>query len=543
MAMPQNGDRPGILEMLRSVVAAPFEERVARQQWARTERLRLEAQAMMLSAAVRRVTPDDDGFVPVGSDTARGSLDETTSEELRNQARKHARESTHVRGYLRTLERFVMGAGVDFDPQIDDDSGVDRDEVMAWWKLCKRINDWNTLEDEIVARTWRDGEFFLHFDEQEPGDDEVPISTKAVSYLQKLGFSTDDIDLPAVPDGMTIMRLLPPEHIRDPESVVSHGIVTVEGDVQRPLAYLFAPSSARRVETVIPVQDMMHRKINVDSDAKRGRSQVEVILKRNKQYEDWLNSRITLSYVRSAVALIRKIEGATTGQFTDVTRKYEATGDSSTTNKQKALKPGSVVSEGPGITWRFESPNLQAQDAQHDGRSILLSMAAGTGMPEFIFTADSQNMNMATALVAESPGVREFEDWQDYFRPIFEEIFRRVLRAAARAEAIAGLSVEMVDEMEIQVNFPPMIAREEKAHTESNAIRHEHGILSREGWARDDGINWDTEKERIRQETVDDLDFGGDPTGEGTEEGWPRGHAGEEGHDPDGGVEREPVPV
>lgn len=516
----ENGDNPGWGEMLASVFRAPFEERLARQEAARTERLLLETQSQMLGEAVRRVQPDNDEFtIPVGHGEGAETreLDAATASTLRKAARRAARTSTHIRGYLRTLERFVMGRGVDISPEIESEEVLE--DINSWWEKVKKHNNWDQLEGEIPARTWRDGETFIWFVEHEEDVIEVELDRDVERHLTSLGVDTDGLKEVDIPAGMLAIRLLPPEQINDPEGIVSHGVITAKGDVQNVLGYIWSPDG-REVEEVISSKEMIHLKINVDSDAKRGRSQVEPILKRNAQYEKWLESRITLNFVRSAVALIRKVEG-TQAQFASVVDKYKSTErEPSVKNKQKMLKPGSTVSEGPGVTWRFESPNLQASDAQKDGRSILLTMAAATGMPEFIFTGDSQNMNMATALVAESPGVREFEDWQDYFSDPFEEIYRRAILAGVRAEQISGITEEEVMEMSVTTDFPPMVAREEKQHTEANQIRHQNKILSREGWARDEGIDWDVEKDRLKNERAEGLEMGE----EYVPGSWPHGH-------------------
>jgi hypothetical protein len=38
-----------------------------------------------------------------------------------------------------------------------------------------------------------------------------------------------------------------------------------------------------------------------------------------------------------------------------------------------------------------------------------------TGLPEFMITGDASNGNYASTMIAEGPGEREIEDWQDFF--------------------------------------------------------------------------------------------------------------------------------
>lgn len=428
------------------------------------------------------------------------------------------------------------------------------ERCKEWLRRWREVNDWETLEDEIPNRTWRDGETFIRFFENpdgKPGDvspAEFPFEVRR--RLRELDVDERDLGRPELPPGMTEVRLLPPEQIRDPSGVISHGVLTLPDDVQTVLGYLWAPNpDDPRSHEFVSSRDVIQTKLGVDSDMKRGRTLVEIILRRSKQYEQWLDSRIALNHVRSAVALIRKVKSGSPAQVSSIASAHDTERDTTRSNRQKTLRSGSVLTPGPNIEYDFLSPNLQASDAQKDGRSILLTMSAATGMPEYIFTGDAANANFASTLVAESPGVREFQSWQDYFGPIFAAMHRRALLDAARAGAIEGLSEDMFrrGDVTLAVQFPPMIAREEKEHAEANEIRHRNAVLSKEGWARDEGIDYDVEKERLERERREALDFSalapppsgnGDGGDEGEEEeaeegrgaaGWPDGHRGDAG--------------
>jgi hypothetical protein len=508
--MSDGNGRSGFWGTVVGAARYPFAALAVKEELARNDRLLLENVNTRFEEAAKAVIPDNDQFENALVATADRELDETSGEALRDNARIASLKSTHMRGYLGSLGRFVVGVGPTFTAQVENEET--QANAAAWWALFGKLNKWNDLEDEIPHRTWRDGETFTRFfvqDGEGPPEDWEP-DANLVSRLP--GFSMEDVQPPDVPDGMTFLRLIPPEQIRDPDNKVSHGILTAKRDVVTPLAYIWAPKD--KIEEVIPAREIQHIKINVDQDVKRGRSQLEVLLKRNTQYEQWLGYRIVLNLVRSAVVLIKKITGATATQVAAIKDKWASTESTTTqTNSSKMLKPGSTVHATGGIEYDMLSPNLQATDAQHDGRSILLSEAAGTGLPEYMFTGDSSNANFASTMVSESPAVREFQRWQDFYEPYFRDIYRRVMVNGAEANQIKGLTAKEAMAMPITVTWPPLLSRDELKHTQANQIRHSGGILSKEGWAEDEGIDFKIEAERTARERQDAVEFtapGGD---------------------------------
>lgn len=509
--MTTNGTRAPFWRTLGRALRSPIERMALSESEARYQRAAVDAATTMAEQVVRRVEPDNDDFTQLlsGRGLLTRDLDEATAADLRQAAFEASLRNPHAIGYLRSLQRFVVGQGPTVTFEIEDEALAGR--VSEWWKLFKGLNKWDCLEDEIPVRLWRDGEIFLRRSLQRaegPVGGDLNETTR--TWLTRHGMSEDMLDRPMAPAGMVFCRFIPPEHIRDPDGKISHGILTAGDDVQTVLGYVVSVDG-QGVTELVPASEVLHEKIRVDSDVKRGRSILEPILRRSKQYEDWLTYRIMLNYVRSAVALIKKVTGTPT-QVANI-RAAQAKDRETTLNDRKAkmLKPGTTITATGGIEYDYLSPNIQAQDAQHDGRAIQLNMAAATGLPEYMFTGDASNANFASTMVAESPAVREFEDWQDTFRPVFEQVARWVLEAAAQYEAVEGLTPEVAAEIKIAVTFPPMLARDELKHTQANQIRQSGGILSREGWAEDEGIDYDIEKERIAAERAEDFDFTAPP--------------------------------
>jgi capsid protein len=494
--MAKAGDRPGLVQLVRAMFARPFERALLEEEHARHERLQLQASSSVLTEVVKRVEAETDGFLPIDGLNKR-ELDAHTATTLRDQARRAAIENTHAAGYLGSLRRFVIGKGATV--RVTHDTPALADAANAWLEQFRHWNNWNRLEDELPGRTWRDGEAFLRRFDEPPERD---VDAKTARRLGQLHASLADPDAQP-PEGMIFLRFIEPEHVADPVGDITHGIVTADGDVETVLAYCWAPDG-KTVKEVVPANEVLHTKAGVDSGVKRGRSVLEPILKRIRQYEDWLNYRITLNLMRTAVVLVKTITGSP-GQISAIrdANQKQREDTPGAQQQQRMLKPGTTVHASPGVTYDFKNPQINAQDAQHDGRAILLTNAAATGLPEYMFTGDASNANYSSTMVAESPGVREFESWQDFFTPVFVQLHRWALVAGARAKMIEGLTEEEAATVELTVEWPPLLARNEAEHAAANKIRRDAGILSLEGLARDEGVDWDVEKQRLAEEAAD----------------------------------------
>lgn len=485
----------------------PLEEALARREVQEATRAQAQAVLTKFEAATRRVRDREDGWIPLLGAGTDG--DEITAEdrmELLQRAREAHRSDPLIVGYWKSLMAYVVGEGVSISAATDDDQLNGR--LDEWWGQFKRVNGWDKrVEEQIPERLWRDGEVFLRFTEQEVGGPPrgwEPTS-KALARLRDLGATDEEIRPDRrVPAGMTHVRFVRPEHVRDPKGRISHGVVTSAQDVQTVLGYIVAPDATDAQGEFVPASDMLHEKIRVDAEVKRGRSLYEPLLKRNEQYEDWLNYRILLNLARTAVVLIKKMEGATAGEVSNIRSQQQDEVDHGSDRKQKMLKPLSTF-HSSGIDYEFKSPNLDAQDAQKDGRSILLNMATATLLPEFMFSGDSSNANYSSTLVSEGPALKEFTNQRDTIATIYAEVWRRAMTTAAEQAQIEGLSPDQARDLEPALEWPTMEVRDEKAHHQAMQILFMNGVISRQTWQEDAGLDPDQEERRMEQERESDF--------------------------------------
>lgn len=499
-----NGSGPGFFGKLGTALRRPVERAYAESQYARWQAAALSVEADLLEQTARRVQPENDGWVPIGlgSDGVR-DLTEGDRKTLLEQARRAHHGSPLIVGYRRNLIQYVMGEGAKLLAATDDDQLNGR--IDEWWDEVSQVNNWDKLEDEIPTRTWRDGECFIRrFQEPPAAEPSIDVRRR----LQEIGFA-GNFERPEFADGMVFFRLVAPEHVQDPKDRISHGIVTADGDVQTVLGYVVAPDQVHPdigVE-VVTARQMLHVKIGVDCDVKRGRSLYEPLLRRDHQLEDWITYRLRLSLARSSLAWVKKVDG-TPVQVRQVRADFERNAAGSTRDREQQMpRPGTVAHTNTAVDYEFKTPNLQAQDAQHDGRMLMLNMAAAATTPEFMFTGDSNSQNYATSLASEGPFMRQVQHWRDTFGPVFAQAWRWAAEAGAAAGAIEGLSEEAARELEPALDWPEIQVRDELEHTRSNEIRHSAGILSKETWARDDGIDWDAELQRLEQERQAAVEF------------------------------------
>ncbi len=390
---------------------------------ARVQIRALEELSQLEDGVGRMEDPDSANWVPIGS--TEKSLDEGQSDILRKNAQLQYYRNSHGRNIFRLFEKYVVGRGFQIEPESP------LDEAKEWWKTFWRINKMELRKKEIVRRTMRDGESFIRY------------------------FPDDDKQL--------IVRFMSPDGIKNPTDdagkagVINSGVETDEEDIEEVLAYWF---NGNRIEA----SEIQHIKILVDSDVSRGRSYAEPFIKDLVMFREWLTDRIKLNKIRSVVGLVKRVsgtptQGANIAAANNTSRKMNPDGSA----QHRMPKGVSVFTTNKGVDYEFLTPNLQAADVWHDGRHILLSIAAGAGLPEFMVTSDSSNANYASTLIAEAPGVKEFEDWQDTFAEHFKVMFAKVIQAGIEAGAIPEEEEFVVfdeEEVDVEVENDPFVANQ-----------------------------------------------------------------------------------
>lgn len=375
----------------------------------------------------------------------------------------------YARAIIRNLTKFVLGKGPVIKPKSENQV------VKDAWDNFTKTNKWSKKEKEMVSRTFRDGEIFVRFFENQQ-------------------------------NGGLQIRFLRANNIRNPSNVnkmskdekISFGIGCNPDDVEDVKSYYLCNPDGSFKE-LVDASDIMHLKILVDSDVKRGMSILLVALPMIKKYSSWMDDRIVLNKVRSAIALIRKVPG-TASTVDNIRNKHQSEKYNTDTFKQKGFNRGTIITASRGIEYSMLTPNIQAADAKDDGRNMLLAVAAGVGFPEMMLTADYSNANYASSLTAQNPFVREIEDWQDFFEDPYKEIFARVVRAAKKYGKLKENESE-----ECTIEWPPLILADIQKNNAAREIQHRNKIISKKTWQMKEDLDPETEEQNMLDEQGKDV--------------------------------------
>lgn len=391
--------------------------------------------------------------------------------EMQNTARSLYYTDPSARGVIDMMVNFVVGRDAYIKP-VSSNS-----KVVKYWDDFTLINRFDRRMKEHVRRSFRDGEsFFRLFKPSGKSKTMVPLA-----------------------------RFTEPDDVSDFSKKWSHGIETDPDDVETVVRYHLKYKNESDVEKtgVVDPNHMIHTKINVDMNVKRGVSFLVGIAKYIVKYGGWLDDRIMLNKIRSMFCMIMKVSGVDLNTFDD---KFEDTTGKTASDgiaAKRLPKPGSILLSTPGVEYNMMNMNIHAPDTQPDGRAIELQVAKGTGLTEYVVRGDASNSNYSSTMVSESPMVRSFESWQDYFKDDFKEMYRKVIWLGKELRVIPQNSDE-----ECEVVFSALIHRNVKDETEALAVQRSLGWISDRTASQKLGYNYDEEKPRIEVEDKEKADKG-----------------------------------
>jgi capsid protein len=461
----------------------PLRAYVARKRW---EKLHYESAAELLRQAVAEARPRRSGDATVresrwpeeDADAADWQPLLALGKEpagfdpdlLRAKARHLADTNPYARNILHLHRDYVLGTGMrhevtvrrdpaDRQPETPAETRLQATATRLWQEFLDR-NEWcsgNRKDWEFCLRTWRDGECFLRLFRQ-------------AEWPPRIHF-------------------IDPEQVRpDPRTgLPTAGIETMPDNVEMPLAYYLVhgeDAAGRTGETVerVEAELILHAKIGVDSNVKRGVTLLLPVLDALKRFQGWLDVELIQRKVASSIALVRKHHAASPGAILDFADAVATSPPQQQRPRRLRLEPGSII-DAQGFDLEFLAPNTHFADASLLGRMILLSIAAGAGLPEFMLSSDASNANYASTLVAEGPAVRHFAAWQSYFIGQWQKLFGMVIKEAVRLEL---LMPQEAGQLALRIVPPPLAVRDRRAEALADAIYYDRGAISLQELARRD---------------------------------------------------------
>lgn len=410
------------------------------------------------SGRPRAVVDDEAGWSLVG--TGRKEPVELDRVSLRTRARTLAMHNAHARNVLRLLEVYVVGPGLGV--KSTKRIATDRDEsletaVDAVWDEFLITNASHFSYREYARRAWRDGECFLRL----------------------------------YPDGRggTTVRFVDPEEIGDPNGAdEQQGVISAADDVETVVEYHRIDPVTRRLREAVEPEFMLHTRLGVDSNQKRGLTVLAPVLRELEQFDTWMETELVARRMQASVVLWRRVNGSPSqvAALADA-GMGEVTTDPMSGSRRERLKAGTIVTTSQGTELKFLQPDTNFGDSMPLGRMVLLCVAAGQGLPEFMVTADASNGNYASTMVAEGPAVKLFEAEQQFFVGEFTRLWRKVMVEAARGGV---LPADVLARVKPTWTTPGLINRDRVKERLADVRLVEAGVLSRAEVARREGVEW-----------------------------------------------------
>ena len=401
-----------------------------------------------------------------------------TPDQLRYAARNLYEDNPYACNIIEQLVNFVIGEGMLFEVEPADgfEDAVTDDDIQIGqtvWNEFTDGNEWLLRQWEWVRRAWRDGETFARlFD---PGSEWPPR-----------------------------LRFVDPECIGPPsgQATPTFGILTDPKDVEDVVHYQLINPETQAPDGTVPAANMVHTKIGVDLNVKRGRTALRPVVKKLLRYGGWEDTELVARKLQASAVMHRIHKGATPsslGSFADG-MKTSTTSFPEGDIRRTKTRMGSVYDTSDQTEIKMLSPNTNFRDGAPLGRMIVLSIAAGVQFPEFLLTSDASNSNYASTLVAEGPVVRAFKRHQAFFGTAMwaSELWPRLVKMAVKTNRLteaqaAGLTLKVTGQRVEHRDMQKLVDSLDKAAN--------HDAVSGQQISRELGYD----PERMQQEIADGM--------------------------------------
>lgn len=308
------------------------------------------------------------------------------------------------------LTQFTLGKGVTAE--------FKNPKAKEWWDKFAKYNKIGTSGSGITRagsrlRTWSnmlsvDGEAMFHF-----VDEGEMLRVKSLDTATILEVVSDPTDLEKV--------FYYHQQFATPYNMYSSAGVP----------------GTRYVIRQLPAQDVLHVKLNVFANEKRGRSDLYTVLGWLKRYKDLVNANVIKAYFHACYTWDYRI----TGSPTDVKRFAN-------NNKNKTPIPGSSYVHNEGVERTMISPTGSAgAGADNDAMGLLNLIALGTGISPTYLMGSFANSRAAT-LAETEPTSKMFFERQSIWDEILHEFAERLFTWLREKKGID------VGDTDVEFSFP-----------------------------------------------------------------------------------------
>lgn len=381
----------------------------------------------------------------------------------------------------KNLVNFIVGTGLTYKvvPRRKDQEVPEEvlTTVQAVVDDFLEANDWvGDQEREVLWRAIRDGETFLSL----------------------------------WPEGGRVsVRIVEPEQVSEPTPIPEYGhcytfgIDTDAEDVQSVLGYWVRWNTVDQHD-YLHAGNMEHVKRNVDRNIKRGLSDFYAVYQHLQRAEKLLRNAAEGAAIQAAIAYIREhVPGVTQSQVETLrggdtlhqTYTYNTPNQGQKTRYVQKLEPGSVLDVGAGTQYKpgpLGSAHVPSFIAIE--QAVLRFVGTNWCMPEYLISGDASNANYSSTMVAEAPFTKACEAEQALLCKRYKRLLWKVLAFAHGAGRLGGMPLEELRRLiDLQITGPRVAARNITDEVNRAKALNEAGILSRETWAADEGLDYQDE--------------------------------------------------
>jgi len=283
------------------------------------------------------------------------------------------------------------------------------------------------------------------------------------------------------------------------------GIQFKRGDYERPLGYyvrrtnlLGADNSDQSAwDRMIDASEIQHRKVNVDRSSPRGIPDTYWVQGRLEQSMRTLRAMGTLVQVRTKIALIRKRVNALAGSVQPMLSANAMTsiaGPGGQIRNISQYPEGAILDTSDQAEYQFPNQNIETDKIVASIQADLQAVATSVGLADYMVSGALNKGSFATAMVAEGPVVKTFEQHQEDMVEEDREVATRVLEVAMEA---ALLDEDTLELFKLEMTGPPL-ARQGIQEAQANQIKVQCGVLSVTTWQQREGLDSETEAANIK---------------------------------------------
>ena len=427
---------------------------------------------------------------PIGS-TTHDLLHETCApyvnegglKQIRQVARHFAKTNPFAINAHRNRISYVIGWGYTYsavDRYPDSASEEQRARVQQVVDEFLRLNRWRWRQAQNLLRRDRDGEAILR---------KFPVE-----------------------DGILRIRWVAPSAMFTPperanRENIRFGIELDPEDEETVLAYYV---QGKEVEP----EEIQHRK---RTDDPRGAPITWPVRRNLVSAMKILRNGSTVTEIQTAIGMIRKFVNATQGTVqawaASQNQKSKKTEDvpADSDSLHEKFQPGTILNTNGQTEYDFPAMGVDPSKYISALQAELRACAVCWVMPEFMLTAKADEVNLATALAAESPATRNFLNLQLDEQEADEELFEDVLRHAEESGRLKPGDSELV---RVAAIAPPLEVRDPVADATRRQMDMAAGILSPQTASAEAGYKYEEEQANLEthRERSGGVPSGGRPT-------------------------------